>query len=34
MEIAAHAVAVCGEDQRGKIGNGAGCREDGEGFDF
>jgi hypothetical protein len=32
MEIATHAVAICGEDQCGTIRHGAGGREDGEGL--
>src|ERR1700722_15409189 len=34
MEIAAHAVAICGENQRGKIRHGPGGGEDGEGLDY
>ena len=34
MEIAANAAAICGEDQCGKVRNGAGGGEDGEGFDY
>ena len=32
VEIAAHAVAICGEYQRGKIRNGEGHRKDGKEF--
>jgi len=34
VEVAANAVAICGEDQCGKIRNGSGGREDGEGLDY